>query len=58
MASADDMFNDLEDGVNRMAVPAATAEAANGSATPGQDAITNAKNIQDWRVLSSLLFSF
>ena len=47
MEIADGMFNDLEDGVNRMSLPAAMAEASDGSAPPGQDAITKAKTSQD-----------
>ena len=58
VAIADGMFNDLEEGVNRMDRPTSTAEAGNGSAPPTEDAIMNAKNIQGWRVCSSLLFSF
>ena len=58
VAIADGMFNDLEEGVNRMDRPTSTAEAGNGSAPPTEDAIMNAKNIQDGRVCSSLLFSF
>ena len=58
MEIADGMFNDLEDGVNRMSLPAAMAEASDGSAPPGQDAITKAKTSQDWRVISSMLLSF